>query len=100
MLVDVSAGDQDIHAPIAEALYAIIKYLGYKSKYAEVGSTNANNAIGAGIPVLCLGVGETDNKTHTLEEFFPKAKSRELVQETFLLMLMLVGIENVIDSIL
>lgn len=85
MLVDVSAGDQDIHAPIAEAFYAIIKYLGYKPKFAERGSTNANNAIGAGILALCLGVGEIDNKTHTLEEFFPKAKSHELVQETFYL---------------
>jgi acetylornithine deacetylase/succinyl-diaminopimelate desuccinylase-like protein len=99
--VDVPAGDQDKHAPIVESTYAIMKhYLGHEPIFNQGGSTNANNPIGAGIPAVCVGLGTTDNKVHSLEEFFPTENSHELVQLTFLLALMLGGIEGKTESIL
>jgi len=75
-------------------------YLGHEPIFNQGGSTNANNPIGAGIPAVCVGLGTTDNKVHSLEEFFPTENSHELVQLTFLLALMLGGIEGKTESIL
>ena len=99
-LVDVMAGTQDTHAPIVESLVAIIEHLEYEPYWIRGGSTNANNAIGKGIPAVCIGIGKSDNKVHTLDEFFNTKNAHHLVQVNFLLVLMLAGIEGKTEPVL
>jgi len=92
--IDVGAGKQDEHAPIVEANHEVIKYLGYDPLWIQGGCTNANVPISQGIPALCLGIGDEDNKVHTLDEYFPIKDSYKGAQQTLLLALILSGIEG------
>lgn len=90
----VPAGTQDVHAPIVEATYAIIEFLGYEPAFLQGGSTNCNMAIGKNIPGVCLGMGGVDCGAHTLDEFFETTDAYKGVQQAFLLALMTAGIDG------
>jgi len=98
--IDVGAGKQDEHAPIVEADHAVIEYLGYDPLWIQGGSTNANVPISQGIPALCLGLSDEDNKVHSLDEYFPIKDSYKGAQQALLLALMLSGIAGKTDPLL
>ena len=93
---NVPAGTQDVHSPIVEATYAVIRSLGYEPEFLHGGSTNCNMAIGKNIPAGCLGAGGEDCGAHTLQEFFETTDAYKGVQQA----LLLAGVDGVIPSIL
>lgn len=97
---NVPAGTQDVHSPIVEATYAVIRSLGYEPEFLHGGSTNCNMAIGKNIPAVCLGAGGEDCGAHTLQEFFETTDAYKGVQQALLLALLLAGVDGVIPSIL
>ena len=92
-LCDVPAGKQDPHAPIVEAAYAIVEWLGKQPYLVQGGSVNGNRAVAKGLPCVSIGLNEFDFKCHSLEEFFPTKEAYLCPQELFLLLLMLAGSE-------
>ncbi|GAA6513908.1 M20/M25/M40 family metallo-hydrolase [Merdimmobilis hominis] len=97
---DVPAASQDPHTPIVEALYTIIKHLGYEPKFEQGGSTNCNMALDAGIPAVCLGSGGPSTDAHMLSEFFVIDKAYEGAQQAFLLALALAGVSGSSPSVM
>ncbi len=101
---EVPAGVQDCHIPMVEACYSAIKYLGVEPEFAHGGSTNANIAIGKGLPAICIGRGwypegtDKNTRNHTLLEQYPIPGAYKPVQETFLMALLCAGVEG-LDSI-
>ncbi len=102
---DVPAGVQDPHAPIVEACWQVIEHLGMKPTLSQGGSTNANMAIGKGVPAVCIGRGwypegvRPNNMNHTLKENYPIKNAFMGVQEAFLTALLCTGADDV-ESIL
>jgi len=98
---DVPAGTQDVHSPMVEGVYSVIKHLGVDPHFNQGGSTNCNMAIDKGIPAVCIGRGyypegvDKDNKVHNLAEKYPIGGAFKGVQETFLVTLLCTGVEGV-----
>ncbi|MBE6994489.1 MAG: M20/M25/M40 family metallo-hydrolase [Ruminococcaceae bacterium] len=98
---DVPAGVQDPHDPIVESCWAVIEHLGMKPSLNQGGSTNANMAIGKGVPAVCLGRGwypegaKVNNMNHTLKENYPVKNAFMGVQEALLTTLLCTGIADV-----
>lgn len=94
-ICDVNAGNQDAHAPIVEGAMAISRYLGADPCLGDGGSTNCNRAIEAGLPAVCLGMGDDyDSKCHTLEEQFYPDGAYKGAQQTMLLALLCAGVDG------
>lgn len=93
---DVNAGNQDSHAPIVEAAMAISNFLGCEEPaLAEGGSTNCNRALEAGLPAVCLGMGELyDTKCHTLQEQFMEEEAFKGCQQVLILALLCAGFDG------
>lgn len=95
-ICDVNAGNQDAHAPIVEAAMAISRYLGADPELGNGGSTNCNRALEAGLPAVCLGMGDDyDSKCHTLDEQFNPDGTYKGAQQTMLLTLLCAGVDEV-----
>ncbi|MBQ7797192.1 MAG: M20/M25/M40 family metallo-hydrolase [Lachnospiraceae bacterium] len=95
-ICDVNAGNQDCHAPIVEAAMAISRHLGTDAELGDGGSTNCNRALEAGLPAVCLGMGDDyDTKCHTLDEQFNPDGAFKGAQQALLLALLCAGTEEV-----
>lgn len=95
-ICDVNAGNQDSHAPIVEASMAVSRYLGADPVLGNGGSTNCNRALEAGLPAVCLGMGDDyDTKCHTLDEQFNPEGAYLGAQQTLLLALLCAGTDAV-----
>ena len=91
-ICDVNAGNQDAHAPIVEATVATARFLGTEPELGKGGSTNCNRALEAGLPAVCLGMGEDyDTKCHTLDECFDPTDAFKGAQQTLLMALLCAG---------
>lgn len=91
-ICDVNAGNQDAHAPIVEGAMAVSRYLGADPTLGNGGSTNCNRALEAGLPAVCLGMGEDyDTKCHTLDEVFDPTNAFKGAQQAMLLTLLCAG---------
>ena len=97
---DVPAGRQNPHAPLVEAAMEVLRSIGQEPFLYKGGCTNANMAIAAGLPAVCIGRGwyepgaPRDNKNHTPEENFPVRNAYKAVQAVFLVTMMAAGTEN------
>ena len=95
-ICDVNAGNQDCHAPIVEAAMATSRYLGADPELGNGGSTNCNRALEAGLPAVCLGMGDDyDTKCHTLDEQFNPDGAFKGAQHALLMALLCAGTEEV-----
>ena len=95
-ICDVNAGNQDPHAAIVEGAMAVSRYLGADPELGNGGSTNCNRALEAGLPAVCLGMGEGyDSLCHTLDERFNPEGAYKGAQQTMLLALLSAGTEEV-----
>ena len=95
-ICDVNAGHQDAHAPIVEATVATARYLGTEPELGEGGSTNCNRALEAGLPAVCLGMGDDyDTKCHTLDECFRPEGAYKGSQQALLMALLCAGTDEV-----
>lgn len=91
-ICDVNAGNQDEHAPIVEATVATARFLGTEPELGKGGSTNCNRALEAGLPAVCLGMGDDyDTKCHTLDECFDPTDAFKGAQQTLLMALLCAG---------
>lgn len=99
---DVPAGDQDIHASMAESAFLAARYVSEapeKVAFSSSGCVNGNIAVAKGLPCVTLGGGLQDCQIHTLEERFDTTGSYRLPQEIFLLALMAAGIDGETESV-
>ncbi|MBR5266704.1 MAG: M20/M25/M40 family metallo-hydrolase [Lachnospiraceae bacterium] len=95
-ICDVNAGNQDAHTPIVEGAMAVTRFLGADPVLGNGGSTNCNRAIEAGLPAVCLGIGDDyDSQCHTLDERFKIKDAYKGTQQTMLLALLCAGTEEV-----
>ena len=95
-ICDVNVGNQDAHAPIVEGAMAISRFLGADPNLENGGSTNCSRALEAGLPAVCLGIGnDYDTKCHTLDEQFDPEEAYLGAQQTMLLALLCAGTEDV-----
>lgn len=94
-LCDVGAGVQDSHAPIVEAAYAASRFLGCEHPHVYPdGCTNANRAIEAGLPAVCLGDSNYETHIHSLEEVFKEEGAYKGCQQALLTVLLCAGTEE------
>lgn len=101
ILGHLPGGRQSAHAPIVEAYYACADYIGAKPEFSDSGNTNSNIPISRGIPSVT--VGSSRNRAlgaHSLGEHFCTTEAYKCPQGLFLLMLLLLGVENGIESCL
>ncbi len=95
-ICDVNAGNQDPHASIVEGAMAVSRFLGEDPVLGNGGSTNCNRALEAGLPAVCLGMGDDyDSQCHTLDERFDPEGAYKGAQQTMLLALLCAGTEEV-----
>ena len=85
----IPAGSQEKDSFIVKALENVIEYLGGTPYYAKGGSCNANIPISKGIPAVCIGSSNVDQRQHTLDEFFITENSYKCPQSVALLALLL-----------
>lgn len=78
------AGRIGADAPIVQAALSVSRALGFEPRVAE-GSTDANMAIGLGIPGVAIDAGGTATGTHALEETFDTTNSWQGTARAFLL---------------
>ena len=79
---------------------AVSRYLGADPVLGNGGSTNCNRALEAGLPAVCLGMGDDyDSQCHTLDERFAPEGAYKGAQQTMLLALLCAGTEEV-DTII
>ena len=95
-ICDVNAGNQDPHDAFVEGAMGVSRYLGADPELGNGGSTNCNRALEAGLPAVCLGMGEGyDSLCHTLDERFNPEGAYKGAQQTMLLALLCAGTEEV-----
>lgn len=105
LINDTPGGLQPDDAPMVEAAQMAIEAVGVKPVLSKGGSTNANIAIGKGIPAVCLGrgfvpEGESGNiRNHSVDEFFPLHNAFKAIQSAMLVLLATAGVEGLTDPI-
>jgi tripeptide aminopeptidase len=105
-LCDIPGGSQDPHMPLVEGAWMALDFLGVEPSLAEGGSTNANRAIGKGIPALCLGRAYAPDENsrqihnHSLDEKYPVKGAFKAVQLAALMLLMAAGVKGETGSIM
>ena len=103
LINDTPGGLQPDDAPMVEAAALAIDACGVTPVLGKGGSTNANIAIGRGIPAVCLGrgyvpEGESGNiRNHSVDEFFPLHNAFKAIQSAFLVLLATAGVEGLCD---
>lgn len=106
VLCDIPGGVQDPHMPLVESAWLSLNYLGVEPQLAEGGSTNANIAIGKGIPALCMGRAYAPDENsrnihnHSLDEKFPVTGAYRAVQHAALMLLMAAGIHGQTEPVM
>ena len=106
ILCDIPGGTQDPHMPLVETAWLGLNYLGVTPSLAEGGSTNANIAIGKGIPALCMGRAFAPDENsrnihnHSLDEKFPVKDAYKAVQHAAMVLLMAAGIKDQLPSVM
>lgn len=101
MVSSIPGGTQDCHAPLVEAAWLGLQYLGVEPELAASGCTNANVAIAKGIPAICIGRAYAPDDaakityTHSLDERYPVEGAYKAVQQTLLILLMAAGMDTV-----
>jgi tripeptide aminopeptidase len=91
---DRPAGSQDDKSTIVQTAVAATEALGFNSTLTGPSSTDSNVPISLGIPAVTLGGGGTFGGIHTLGEWFDPTDSHYGVQQVFLTIIGLVGMEE------
>ncbi|RDU38277.1 peptidase M20 [Neobacillus piezotolerans] len=97
---DRPAGSQREDSMIVQAAMASSATLGFEPVLNGPVSTDSNVPISLGIPAVTLGGGGAFGGCHTLEEYYDPAGAYQGVQNIFLTMLGLVGVEGVSQPLL
>jgi tripeptide aminopeptidase len=97
---DRPAGQQPADAVMVQTAWAATSALGEKPALAAAGSTDANLPISYGIPAITVGRGGCSGSGHTTEEWFDPQNAYLGPQITFLTLLALVGVVDVVDPVL
>lgn len=95
LIGDRPAGSQNANEPIVQAAACAVKTMGFEPCFSETASTDANLPISLGIPAITVGTGGKSDNVHTVREWFDPKDAYIGVQKTFLLILGLVGIEDI-----
>lgn len=94
LIGDRPAGLRPDDCPVVQTSRAALKSLGLELTNYGLSSTDANVAIGMGIPSTCLSSGGFQDKCHTINEYFEKINIHEGPQLILLSALALVGIDG------
>ncbi|MBO4317548.1 MAG: M20/M25/M40 family metallo-hydrolase [Mailhella sp.] len=86
-------------APIVKAALAAAHAIKLPRSICPPGCTNANFPISAGIPALCVNSNGKCGGIHSLDEWYDPTDSWKGVQALLLLLLLLAGLDGVIDPI-
>ncbi|WP_409275191.1 M20/M25/M40 family metallo-hydrolase [Neobacillus sp. SCS-31] len=97
---DRPAGSQPEDSIIVQAAMAASSSLGFDPILNGPVSTDSNVPISLGIPAVTLGGGGAFGGCHTLEEYYEPAGAYQGVQNIFLTILGLVGVEGVSQPLL
>lgn len=97
---DRPAGSTPADSLMVQAEAASLEALGLKVKKLAAGSTDGNVPMSLGIPSLTVGFGGQSGGVHSLEEWYIHKDAWLGAQNTFLLMLGLVGLEGVSEPLL
>lgn len=97
---DRPAGSTPADSLMVQAEAAALEALGLKVKKLAAGSTDGNVPMSLGIPSLTVGFGGQSGGVHSLEEWYIHKDAWLGAQNTFLLMLGLVGLEGVSEPLL
>ncbi len=73
--------------PLVQAARAVLSYLNYTPSSPEIGSTDANALLAAGIPAVCIGITSGGN-AHTIEEYIDIAPLAIGMRQLVLLILL------------
>lgn len=98
-ILDVPAGNQDKNSFIVQAACAATEAIGVKPILANGGCTNTNQSIDLGVPAVTLGRGGAEGGTHSLDEWFDPTGVYRASQKSYIMLLALVGIKNVVEPI-
>lgn len=93
-LLNIPAGNQDDNCRIIQAAKLVTEAIGIKPTFMPGGSTNANIAIGKGIPAVCFGRGGEEYGQHTLDEWFNPEGVEACEQKSILMLLTLAGLDE------
>ena len=98
-LLNIPAGNQDDNCRIIQAAKLVTEAIGIKPIFMPGGSTNANIAIGKGIPAVCFGRGGEEYGQHTLDEWFNPEGVEACEQKSILMLLTLAGLDERINPL-
>ena len=93
-LLNIPAGNQDDNCRIIQAAKLVTEAIGINPTFMPGGSTNANIAIGKGIPAVCFGRGGEEYGQHTLDEWFNPEGVEACEQKSILMLLTLAGLDE------
>jgi tripeptide aminopeptidase len=91
---DRPAGSQEKNSVIVHTAVAATEVLGFEPTLNGPSSTDSNVPISLGIPAVTLGGGGAFGGIHTLGEWFDPTDSHYGIQQVFLTVLGLVGVEG------
>ena len=97
---DRPAGSQDQDANIVQAVWASAVATRQKPMLVEPKSTDSNLPISLGIPAITIGGGGKEGNTHSPSEWYDPADAHLGVQQAFLTILGLVGVDGVTEPLL
>ena len=98
-LLNIPAGNQDDNCRIIQAAKLVTEAISIKPIFMPGGSTNANIAIGKGIPAVCFGRGGEEYGQHTLDEWFNPEGVEACEQKSILMLLTLAGLDERINPL-
>lgn len=87
-------------SPMIQAVALAIRAVGMQPRVGEPASTDANIAIGMGIPAVTIGRGGKTENQHSVKESFDPKDAYLGVQKNLLAVLALVGVEGVSEPLL
>lgn len=93
-LLEIPAGQQDDNCRMIQAAKVVTEAVGITPTFMPGGSTNANMAIGKGIPAVCFGRGGEEYGQHTLQEWFNPKGVEACEQKSILMLLAIAGLDN------
>ena len=95
------AGTQSDEAPIVQSALCVIEHFG-KTRPQLIGasSTDANVPISLGIPAITIGGGGKSGNAHALSEWYDPQNAYLGVQQAFLLIALLLGVDGITAGVL
>ena len=91
---DRPAGLRPENCPVLQASRSALKALGLELTNYGLSSTDANAALGLGLPATCLSSGGFQDKCHTVNEYFDKVNIHQGPQLLILTAVALVGTDG------